>query len=102
MRLADSWTPVTVSRIEALVSTVEWVADWIAAILAAISSVARAVRLARLFPSWAPPAKPRPAWPGRAAPIVASKGRWWCWSRNSDGGRFGQRGVDTGTSGGYS
>src|SRR3546814_4133964 len=53
MRSADSWTSVTVSRIEALVSTVEWVADWIAAILAAISSVARAVWLARLFTSWA-------------------------------------------------
>src|SRR3546814_10193030 len=67
MRLADSWTSVTVSRIEALVSTVEWVADWIAAILAAISSVARAVWLARLFTSWATTAKPRPASPARAA-----------------------------------
>src|SRR3546814_14231185 len=71
MRLADSWTSVTVSRIEALVSTVEWVADWIAAILAAISSVARAVWLARRFPSWATTENPRPAYTASAASIVA-------------------------------
>ena len=55
----------------ALVSTVERVADWIAAILAAMSSVARAVWLARLFTSCATTAKPRPASPARAASIVA-------------------------------
>ena len=57
--------------IEPLASTVWRVACWMAVILAVMSSVARAVWLARLFTSWATTAKPRPASPARAASMVA-------------------------------
>ena len=46
-------------------------ADWMAAILKPMSSVAAAVWLARLFTSWATTANPRPASPARAASMVA-------------------------------
>ena len=57
--------------IEPLASTVWLVACWMAVILAVMSSVARAVWVARLFTSWATTAKPRPASPARAASMVA-------------------------------
>ena len=71
MRSALTCTSSTVDWIESLASTVCLVADWMAAILAVMSSVARAVWLARLFTSCATTAKPRPASPARAASMVA-------------------------------
>jgi len=55
----------------AIASTAPWVACWMPETWAAMSSVARAVWLARLFTSAATTAKPLPASPARAASMVA-------------------------------
>ena len=55
--------------------TASRVAPWIAAICAAISSVALPVWVASAFTSEATTAKPRPASPARAASIVALRAR---------------------------
>ena len=84
MRSAVICTSSTVPWIESLASTVCLVAGWMAVILVVMSSVARAVWLARLFTSWATTAKPRPASPARAASMVAlsaSKLVWPAMSR---------------------
>ncbi len=75
IRSALVCTSSTVPWIELLASTVCLVAAVIALILAVISSVARAVWLARLFTSCATTAKPRPASPARAASMVALSAR---------------------------
>ena len=79
MRSAEVWTSSTVAWIEPLASTVWRVACWIAVILAVMSSVARAVWLARLFTSCATTAKPRPASPARAASMVALRASRLVW-----------------------
>src|SRR3546814_7990059 len=66
MRCADSCTSTIVAWIDWLAFTAPLVACWIAVILPAMSSVARAVSFARLFTSCETTAKPRPDSPARA------------------------------------
>ncbi len=74
MRSAKIRTSFTIEAIEAFISTVPFVADWMAAILPAIPSVARAVWETSPSTSRAERAKPRQDSHARAVSMVAWRG----------------------------